>query len=344
MPYVVRSSEKVRGVGAEYETMALLYLMTGRDDSKEIYCFAIDFYNDVTGLSTFADKAWDIQSKGNKTGGAKAIGRELITLFKNFMSDLRFDYSILFAASVSPTFRIDDTLTSFGIDNVSDKARNSVICGIKDEGRKKEYIEDEWLTDNNINNFLSKVTFVINDKTKADYIRNISKVNPKYIPKDDVLIGIFNKIRDAQAAKKNNESVEGEMVDKLGDVYAYDRVINVKDIQLMVLNTFINGDVMNNGIPLHFIPVINRLDALRKKDVVEDCQLHISTALFDKDNAEKFWNLLDVISEKLAENPYLGVNEIYALVDSEKKARCPHMDLMSVKYLISVMKEALECL
>ena len=60
MSYVICSTEKVKGIGAEYETKAMLYLMNGREDSVEIYSFAIDFFNDVTGLNTHADKAWDL--------------------------------------------------------------------------------------------------------------------------------------------------------------------------------------------------------------------------------------------------------------------------------------------
>ena len=103
MAYIVQATEKVRGIGADYETKAMLYLMSCRDDSHEIYCFAIDFFNDVTGLNNFVDKAWDVQSKGTKSGGPKDIGRELITLFKNYMSDLKFDHLILFLAAVPET-------------------------------------------------------------------------------------------------------------------------------------------------------------------------------------------------------------------------------------------------
>ena len=96
MAYIIQSSEQVRGVGADYETKAMLYLMNCREDSHEISFFAIDFFNDVTGLNNHADKAWDVQSKGTKGGGSKEVGKELVTLFKNYMSDLHFDYLIIF--------------------------------------------------------------------------------------------------------------------------------------------------------------------------------------------------------------------------------------------------------
>lgn len=41
MAYIVKSSEKVRGIGADYETKAMLYLMNCREDSNEVDFFAI---------------------------------------------------------------------------------------------------------------------------------------------------------------------------------------------------------------------------------------------------------------------------------------------------------------
>lgn len=342
MSYVVSSTEKVRGKGADYETKALLYLMNEREDSHEIYCFAIDFYNDVTGLNAYADKAWDLQSKGTETGSAKSIGRELVTLFKNFMSSLSFDYMILFLAAVPNTFRVDNSKSVFGIENISDKALKSVKKGLKEEGEEKEYIDDEWITDENVEKFLRQVSFVIDDKSKAEYIKDIIAVNPKYVPKNDVLDAIFNKIRDVQAAKKNNETVEGEMVDKLGDVFAYDRILRTKEIRLMVLNTFINGDIMNNGFPVYFMPVIAHRDAINQKDTIEDCKLKISTVLFDKANTDKFWDLLDLISGKITENPLANTNAVYNQICDNEAIKIPNLDILSVKYLISVMKEALD--
>lgn len=343
MPYVVQSSEKVRGIGADYETKAMLYLMNCRDDSYEINFFAIDFYNDVTGLNVHADKAWDVQSKGTKNTSAKGIGRELVTLFKNEMSDLNFDYLILFMADVPETFRTDATLTTFGIDNIKDKALKSVRQGLIDEANKRtrSYIDAAWITDENIDGFLRKVTFVIDDKSKADYIKGIMSINPKYIPNDNVLDGIFNKIRDAQAGKKNNESVEGEMVSRLRDVLYYDRILKSKEIRLMVLNTFINHDVMNTPAPQSFYQILHRFDGLKQKDIVEDCKLQISRLLYDKTYTDEFWELLDLICGVVADNKLLTVKQTFDIISDRNAVKNPRLDDYTVQYLISVMKEAL---
>lgn len=79
MPYIVKSTEKTRKSGAETETKALLYLMNFRNDSEEIYYFIVDFFNDLTGMDTYSDKLWDLQSKEAKGNSPKAIGKELVT-------------------------------------------------------------------------------------------------------------------------------------------------------------------------------------------------------------------------------------------------------------------------
>ena len=96
MTYVVKSSERLRPAASETETKALLYLMNFREDSEEVYYFVVDFFNDLTGMCKMADKMWDVQSKGAKNSSPKMIGKELVTLYKNYLSDFEFSCFILF--------------------------------------------------------------------------------------------------------------------------------------------------------------------------------------------------------------------------------------------------------
>lgn len=107
MPYKVQSSEKLRKSGADFETKAMLYLLNFREDSSQINYFVVDFFNDITGMDRMARKLWDVQSKASKTGSAKTIGRELVTLYKNHVSDFDFFTYIIFLGGVPDTFRID---------------------------------------------------------------------------------------------------------------------------------------------------------------------------------------------------------------------------------------------
>lgn len=171
MSYTVKSSERLRKSGSEAETKALLYLMNFRPDSDDIYYFVVDFFNDLTGMDNMASRLWDVQSKGAHHVSPKAIGKELVTLFKNYMSPLTFEAYILFIGSVTGSLRKDSSLTTFGIENVKDAAIEQIKLGLHEEGSAKEYIDSTDLTDENINGFLRKVFFVIDDgKKPSEYI------------------------------------------------------------------------------------------------------------------------------------------------------------------------------
>lgn len=157
MSYTVMSSERTRKSGADYETKALLYLMNLRNDSNEIHYFVVDFFNDLTGMDRFAENLWDVQSKGAKNNSPKAIGEELVTLFKNYLSDFSFKEYILFLGGVSSTLRKDNSIDIFSVENITDKAMEKVKEGLKDEANKKNYISNEDVVDKNIDGFLQKV-------------------------------------------------------------------------------------------------------------------------------------------------------------------------------------------
>ena len=195
MTYKVSSSEKLRPIGAETETKALLYLMNFSENRNEIYYFVIDFFNDVTGMSSSGSKIWDLQSKGKKNSTPKEIGRELVTLFKNYESEFQFDGVILFLDSVSSTVRVDGKQNVFTIDNITKTAKLSIIEGLKEEANKKQYINNSSITEASIDSFLNSIVFVVNDKSKADYIREIIVNHPKIVPNDNLLNSIFEELK-----------------------------------------------------------------------------------------------------------------------------------------------------
>ena len=80
----------------EFETKSLLYLLSMREDSREINTFIIDCFKDVTDETEICDKLWDVQTKGIKTLKPLTIGESLITLFENYLSLINFDFYILF--------------------------------------------------------------------------------------------------------------------------------------------------------------------------------------------------------------------------------------------------------
>ena len=157
MSYTVKSSEKLRKSGAEMETKAMLYLMNFHQDKDEVYYFVVDFFNDLTGMNRTARRLWDVQSKGTKKASPKEIGRELVTLYKNYVSDFHFNAYILFLGGVSASVRIDDRENVFRIGNIKEQAIRQIKNGLLEECEEKTYIEDEDINEDRINDFLNLV-------------------------------------------------------------------------------------------------------------------------------------------------------------------------------------------
>ncbi|MEA5012168.1 MAG: hypothetical protein VB100_10680 [Angelakisella sp.] len=342
MPYTVRSSEKLRKSGADAETKALLYLMNFRNDSNQIYYFVVDFFNDLTGMDRFSATLWDLQSKANTNNYPKSLGRELVTLFKNYISQVDFSKYILFVGGVSDNFRIDPSKNTFGIDNVTEKAMSSLKSGLIDEARKKEYIEKSFITDEKVNVFLKKVLFVIDDKQPRDYVKAIIKNHPTIIPEDKILDAIFNEIRDIQASKKNISNVEGITIQTVDEALNYYRHLTTNEIRLLTLQRIINRDPVEQGIPFSFVRILNSCPPERQKDLIDDCQSTLCRALFNKNAAESFWSIFENIYNIIIASPQDDVQSIYSKLDHNLCIASPDFDVHSLKYFISVVKDGIQ--
>lgn len=341
MEYKIQSSEKTTASGAEYETKALLYLMNFSKDCKEVYYFVVDFFNDLTGVDRFSDKLWDVQSKGNKNTSPKQLGKELVTLLKNYISEINFESYIIFLGGVSNSVRIDNKITIFGIDNIKAKAIEKIKEGLVEESRKKGYIDESKITDKSIEDFLSKVSFVVDDKTKCEYVKSIIEVNPIIIPDDIVLEQIFNQIRDVQSAKKNNGNIEGVTIRTTDEFLYYNRHLNVNEIRMMVLSRLVNNNIMQKGVPHSFIDIYSKFPQEIKKDKLEDCQLSIAKMLFDKNNADNFWKFFSNIYEVLSKNPNETIDILYRNLDRRILNRMDLLDVVSVKYFMAIVKDGM---
>jgi hypothetical protein len=339
--YKIQSSEKTTASGAEYETKALLYLMNFSKDCKEVYYFVVDFFNDLTGVDRFSDKLWDVQSKGNKNTSPKQLGKELVTLLKNYISEINFESYIIFLGGVSNSVRIDNKITIFGIDNIKAKEIEKIKEGLVEESRKKGYIDESKITDKSIEDFLSKVSFVVDDKTKCEYVKSIIEVNPIIIPDDIVLEQIFNQIRDAQSAKKNNGNIEGVTIRTTDEFLYYNRHLNVNEIRMMVLSRLVNNNIMQKGVPHSFIDIYSKFPQEIKKDKLEDCQLSIAKMLFDKNNADNFWKFFSNIYEVLSKNPNETIDILYRNLDRRILNRMDLLDVVSVKYFMAIVKDGM---
>lgn len=341
MQYTIQSSEKTKSKGSEFETKALLYLMNFRNDSKEIYYFVVDFFNDLTGLDRYSNKAWDLQSKAAKNNYQGDIGKELVTLFKNYSSDFEFDHYILFLGGVADSIREDKTKNIFDINNITLDSQKKIKKSLIKECESKTYIEDYKITIDNITDFLKKVIFVIDDKEKSEYVKGIIKINPSIIPSDLLLEQIFNQIRDVQSSKKNNNNVEGITINEKEEFIYHNRHLTSNEIKMMALNRIVNNDIMQRGITPSFGPIYYKIPETERKNMFEDCQHDLAKTLFDKNNSENFWDLFNNIYEVITSYKEMNIDQAYRLLNLDLLKKNNFLDILSVKYFMAVIKDGI---
>lgn len=213
--------------------------------------------------------------------------------------------------------------------------------GLLDECKKKTYISDDAVTDETVSAFLSEVYFVIDDQSKADYVKKIIKINPGIIPEEDTLVAIFNEIRDVQAGKKNIGVVEGITIEAPDEALNHGRHLTTTEIRLLVLNRILNQNVIGSRIPMSFIDIYTQFPEERRKNMLEDCQLDLSRALFNSNCQEDFWKLFENIYNTIIENPKDNVNQLYRNLDNCIVKRCFDFETLSLKYFISVIKDGI---
>ena len=339
MTYTVSSSEKLRKSGADAETKALLYLMNFHENHKDVHYFIVDFFNDLTGMDRMSDKLWDIQSKAGSNASPKSIGKELVTLYKNYVSEFEFESYILFVGGVSNTVRIDSSKNIFKIDNVNDKAIKKIKEGLIEECKIKTYISNSSIISDKIDEFLNKLLIVIDDKKPSEYVKAIINNHLCLLPDEDSLTAIFHEIRKIQSDKKNTNSVEGISIVSTDQSLNYHRHLTSGEIQMLVVGRIINRNPFEKGCPIPFIEIYNSFPVEKKIEALDDCKLSMSRALFNKNCTEGFWQLFSAVYIKIVQNPQKNVEEIFNLLDREVKRGCPDFDVLSLKYFIATVKE-----
>ena len=316
--------------------------MNFRRDSDKIHFFVIDVFNDVTGMDRFSENLWDVQSKGAKNNSPNAIGKGLVTLYKNYLSDLEFNEYILFLGGVSSAVRKDETQSVFDVSNITDAALIKLTRGLKLEAIEKSYVEIDDKTDQNINNFLKKVLFVVDNKTPCEYVKAIIKDHPAIVPEDTILTAIFNEIRNAQSGLKNS-IVEGVIIQTASDVLHLCRHLTNNEIRMMVLQRIINRNpVERNIMPPSFLSIYNAWPPEQRREKLDNCVQAVCRALFNKNAASAFWALFENVYTLIVAHPTDSVQEIYQSLNVQTRNAQPDFDVISLQYFISIVKDGIQ--
>ena len=341
--YTIKTSERNNEKATEFETKSLLYLMTVAPNSENVDLFIIDCFNDVTGVSADTSESWDVQSKGVANLTPKKIGIALYTLFSNYISDIDFSHYLLFLQSFSEEYIHDSTKELFEIDNFKDKCREKIREGLKKEitDRKDQDVIAHG-TEAIMDEFLSQVIFVVDKYDNAEYIRriiyfqSIDKLSIEFLRK------IFDEIRAKQASKKIT-NVYGKTVSSIYEAIGFEKNINRKDVELLVVNRIIGNDLFSKrGIPLYFVSQVKDKEPEEIHDLLLDCQAKISYTLFNKNNKKNFWLLLERIMALLIEKPKSSVKTVFDQISQTIRSNVFTLDEMATLYLIAIVKEGLQ--
>lgn len=345
MAYIIRSSEQNASRGNEMETRALLHMLSFREEYDDINCFAIDFFNDVTGMDNMALRLYDVQSKAARSG-PKEIGPELVTLFKNYVSDFHefFVEEALFLGSIRNNLLIGEPLSEFRFSDLTEEAQADVRSSFEAACHDKSYIDEADITRENIEGFLGEVVFIVSKETVEEYIAPLIRTADALIPTSDEMRAIFNQIKKAQGGIKTQSKVEGLSVNHPSDVYRYNRVLKREDIELLVINMLINKNPMEAGVPVSFIPIYNKLVEVSPEDAedrLEECQDDLARQMFAASEAPAFWKLLSEVVTAIKNNPDASVDDIFLAITPEALAGCKFLHALSAQYFIAIVKDGL---
>ena len=346
MKYRISSSERTAASSAETETKAMLHLICYDDDQDSITSFAIDFFNDVTGMDKLTAHLYDVQSKGSSNGiGPKGLGEDLVTLYKNYISEFKdyFVKYILFVQKVTSTVKGDLEISEFKFADMKEAAQKDVRASLIKACKGKTYIDDSNVTDVSIDKFLSCVSFVVSKPDREDYIRPLIKNNVTLSVSDEDMRAIFNEIRKKQTGIKTNSKVEGLELTYPDQVFHYNRVIRRSDIVLLVISRIINTNPLEQGIPKPFVSIYNGIAEDERDEIIEKCQADLAKQMCNVNELVPFWNLLASVVPAIRQNSSADVETIYRSIDSKVLEECSGFeDALSYQYFIAIVKGGLK--
>lgn len=346
MKYKISSSERAAASAAETETKAMLHLICYDNNQDSITNFAIDFFNDVTGMDKLAAHLYDVQSKGSRAGiGPKELGEDLATLYKNYVSEFKdyFVKYILFVQNVTNTVKDDPKVSEFKFADMKDEAQKDVRASLLKVCKDKTYIDNSKVTDASIDTFLSSVAFVVSKPDKEDYIRPLIKDNVTLSASDEDLRAIFETIRKKQVGIKTNSKVEGIELQHPDEVFHYNRVIRRSDIVLLAISRVINTNPLEQGVPKPFASIYSGIAVDERDEIIEKCQADLAKQMCNVNELAPFWSLLAAIMSAIRQNPSADVETIYRLISPNVLEECSGFeDALSYQYFIAIVKGGLK--
>lgn len=334
--YEFKTTEQNNTKANDYETKALLYLLSYRKDSKSIQTFAVDCFNDITGCNRQYSMLWDVQSKNEQSLTPRKIGKYLITLFLNFQHDFPFEHFIFFMPKLKEGYLQNENLKTFDLSNFKEKQSSKIKEGlIAEYQRRQKQSPDET----QIDSFLPQVLFVLGEDSKIDYVKKITNFKTQII-QDKFFEAIFNEIRDKQTAFKNI-SIHNSRIENASEVVATNKLFKRTDFDTLIINRFIGFDLFKNlnNIPLSFRDSIRDFELEECKDIIQNIHSEIARVLFDKNNKRLFWlffeELIITVKNNINSSP-TDIRQVFLTNDVNVPSEFTEL---TVVYLIALIKD-----
>ena len=349
--YEISASEKTTSSAAIQETKTMLYLMGYMNDPSEIDAFLIDVFNDVTAIDENDEKLWDAQSKGEKQSSPNEIGKNLVTLYKNYISKINFSYYILsFKDVAQKNLNNDVTKQKIKILKFSDftfEAQKDIQKGLVEECKAKSYIkiDDDKIDYNEILNFLNKVYFLLNNDYEESYIKKIAEVKEEII-RNDVLKQIFDEIKSKQMLIKSLSNIEGKKLKTISDVHYLGRTLSIQTINSVILERIIGINLIEKNkhqyiIPSSFNSVLaskSFVDEDEQSNFLQDCVNDVYRLFVNKNSAKEFWKFINASIKEIKGNTDKDLFNIYESIYDENNVFFRMTKKESIMYFLAFLK------
>ncbi|TON25182.1 hypothetical protein CGH62_22055, partial [Vibrio parahaemolyticus] len=179
-------------------------------------------------------------------------------------------------------------------------------------------------------------------KSCSDYIKKVTKFRAKKIINDTTYENIFNEIRDVQSSLKNSE-IENISISSPSEVLNLNRYLTKDKLNSLIISRLIgvSNIFKEDSLPTRFFEVIHKEGLSTSfddmNDVIIDCNSRLSRTFFDKGTSKSFWNLVEKIIKDIKKFETLDVYHLYSYIEEEVKKIPPHLDKLSILFLISLI-------
>ena len=345
MSYTISNTEKTKSKGADYETLSSLYMLGYHSKRNDIRYVFVDCFNDISCSDDGVNEIYDIQAKGYKSISTSQIGRFLYTLLKNFQSNFPFADFILFLETIDdkhllPMFQGQKILQ---YSSFTSKAQNSIEKYLEEECKRRE--NKKSLSPNDLkcmNDFLKIVQIVVCHFSKLDGIKKLIPLKNTPIKTDEFYEAIFDELK-----RKENElkliNLEGIVLNNAPEILQYEKFIEKKDIDLMLINRFIGTSLFEDkGVPLTFISELNQFSDIEdKEDFLQTCKSELAKMFFNKNQTKNIWKLLVAILDLVEQHPKETPSQIYSRIPVTIINHISALGDGSVKFFIAKIQEGL---